>query len=174
VIFELRNFPSDKGPKTGRTKVKCEAGESGLPRPSGKAGATGGFSAHKGHLFNFLSVVRSRNLSDLRADVLEGHLSTALVHMANISYRLGTLHSADETREALKDRGPEAVETFAGFQEHLVANGVDFSQTKVVLGPWLEMDSKSERFVGDSDLVARANQLLRREYRQPFVVPENV
>jgi hypothetical protein len=174
VIFELRNFPSDKGPKTGRTRIKCQQGESGLPRPSGKAGDTGGFSAHKGHLFNFLSVVRSRNLSDLRADVLEGHLSSALVHMANISYRLGELHSADETREVLKDRGPEAVEVFGGFQEHLVANGVDFSQTKFVLGPWLEMDSQSERFVGDSDLVARANQLLKREYREPFVIPESV
>jgi hypothetical protein len=174
VIFELRNFPSKKGPKTKGPRIKCQRGESGLPRPSGTAGATGGFSAHKGHLFNFLSAVRSRKVSDLRADVLEGHLSTALVHMANISYRLGTVHSADETRDALQDRGPEAVETFAGFQEHLAANGVDFSTTQIVLGPWLEMDSKTERFVGDSDLVARANQLLRRDYRPPFVVPETV
>jgi len=174
VIFELRNLPSDKGPKTAPTKIKCEGGESGLPGLSGPAGDQGGYPRHKGHLFNFLSAVRSRNRKDQRADVLEGHLSTALVHMANISYRLGTLHSDDEARDALEDRGREAVETFDGFREHLKVNGVDFSKTEVVLGPWLEMDSRKERFVGSSDLVARANQLLRGSYREPFVVPERV
>lgn len=174
VIFELRNLPSEKGPQTAGSKTRCEGGDSRLPGWSGEVGDTGGYSAHKGHLFNFLSAVRSRKVSDLRADVLEGHLSTALVHMANISYRLGSTHSPEEVREAIQDRGPEAVETFGGFQEHLAANGVDFSSTKVVLGPWLEMDSDREQFVGDSDLVARANGLLRRDYREPFVIPEEV
>ena len=174
VIFELRNLPSEKGPKTAPTKIKCEGGESGLPSASGTAGDTGGYPRHQGHLFNFLSAVRSRKVSDLRADVLEGHLSTALVHMANVSYRLGTLHSVEEAREAIQDRGSEAAETFAGFQEHLTVNGVDFSKTQVVLGPWLEMDSDREQFVGDSDLVARANQLLKGSYREPFVIPESV
>lgn len=174
VIFELRNLPSEKGPKTAPTKIKCEGGESGLPSLSGTAGDTGGFSRHKGHLFNFLSAVRSRKAGDLRADVLEGHLSTALVHMANVSYRLGTLHWAEEAQEVIKDRGSQPAETFAGFQEHLAVNGVDFSKTKVILGPWLEMDSNSEQFVGNSDLVARANQLLKGSYREPFLVPESV
>jgi hypothetical protein len=97
-----------------------------------------------------------------------------MVHMANTSYRLGTSHSADEVREAIKDRGGEAVETFGRFQEHLAANGVDFSKSEVVLGPWLEMESDREEFVGSSDVVGRANQLLRGSYRKPFVVPEQV
>ncbi len=174
VIFELRNLPSEKGPKTIGSKVKCERGESRLPKPSGEPGDTGGFTAHKGHLFNFISAVRSRNVSELRADILEGHLSTALVHMANASYRAGTSHSTDEVREAIKDRGSEAVETFGRFQEHLAINGVDFSKSQMVLGPWLEMDADREEFVGGSDVVGRANQLLRRTYREPFVVPEQV
>jgi hypothetical protein len=163
VIFELRNLPSEKGPKTIHRKMKCR-----------EAGDTGGFGAHKGHLYNFLSAVRSRNVSDLRADILEGHLSTAMVHMANTSYRLGTLHPPDEVRDAIKDRGSEAVETFGRFQEHLIANGVDFSKSDIVLGPWLEMEPKREEFVGSSDLTARANQLLRGRYRKPFVVPDQV
>jgi hypothetical protein len=173
IIFELRNFPSEKGPKTIGSKIKCERGDSGLPGLAGKAGDTGGFSRHKGHLFNFISAVRSRKVGDLRADVLEGHLSTALVHMANISYRLGTLLSAAETAEAIKDRGSEAAETFGRFQEHLAVNDVDFS-TKFVLGPWLEMDSAREQFVGDSELIAQANQLVRGRYRDPFVISETV
>ncbi len=38
---------------------------------------------------NFITAVRSRKQSDLNADIEEGYLSTQLVHLANISYRLG-------------------------------------------------------------------------------------
>lgn len=174
VIFELRNLASEKGPKSINKKIKCQLGEADLPNPSGEPGDTGGFTAHKGHLYNFISAVRSRRVSDLRADILEGHLSTALVHMANASYRVGTTHSADEVREAIRDRGSEAIETFGRFQEHLAAGGVDFSKSQFTLGPWLEMDAQREEFVGAADVVGRANQLLRRSYREPFVVPEQV
>ena len=94
--------------------------------------------------------------------------------MANTSYRLGTAHSAGEVREAIDDRGSEAVEAFGRFQEHLTANGVDLSKSKVILGPWLEMDPRREEFIGRSDVTGRANQLLRGTYRKPFVLPEHV
>jgi hypothetical protein len=175
VIFELRNLPSKEGPKTTGSKAKYVEGESGLPSPQGFAGGDrGGFSGHKGHLFNFISAVRSRKASVLRAPLIEGHLSSALVHMANISYRLGTSQSTDAAREVVQDRGMEAVEVFDGFREHLEINSVDFKRTDVVVGPWLEMDAKTERFVGRSDLVAEANELARGSYRAPFVVPEEV
>ncbi|MCP4782898.1 MAG: Gfo/Idh/MocA family oxidoreductase [Fuerstiella sp.] len=174
VIFELRNLPSEKGPKTVNRRIKCEHGETGLPGLSGEPGDTGGFTAHKGHLFNFISAVRRRNVSDLRADILEGHLSTALVHMANASYRVGTSHTAAEVRDVIQDRGGEATETLGRFQEHLAANGVDFSKSQMVLGPWLEMNAEREEFVGGSDTIGRANQLLRGSYRKPFEVPQQV
>ena len=174
VIFELRNLSSEKGPKAINRKIKCERGEAPLPKPAGEPRDAGGFMAHKGHLYNFIAAVRSRQVSDLRADIQEGHLSTALVHMANASYRVGALHSADEVRDAIKDQGIEATETFGRFEEHLVANGVDFSQSQFTLGPWLEMDAQQEKFVGTTDVVSRANQLLRGVYRKPFVVPEQV
>jgi len=174
VIFELRNLASDKGPKLPAARIKCERGESGLPAPTGESRGTGSYSGHKGHLFNFVSAVRSRNVADLRADVLEGHLSTALVHMANVSYRLGSERSADEVREAVKDRGSDAADALGSVQEHLAAHGVDFTKSRIVLGPWLEMDPKSERFVGGSEDARRANELARGRYRKPFVVPENV
>ena len=41
------------------------------------------------HMANFLKAVKSRNPADLTADVSVGVTSAALVHMANISYRLG-------------------------------------------------------------------------------------
>ena len=41
------------------------------------------------HMQNFLKAVRSRKHTDLTSDILEGHLSAALCHLANISYRTG-------------------------------------------------------------------------------------
>jgi hypothetical protein len=40
------------------------------------------------HVDNFLAAVKSRNHRDLTCDVLEGHLSAALCHLANTSYRV--------------------------------------------------------------------------------------
>ena len=54
--------------------------------------------------------------------------------------------------------------------EHLAANGVDLDRTKATLGVSLQMDPKVEKFFGNPE----ADALLRREYRQPFVVPERV
>lgn len=38
------------------------------------------------------------------------------------------------------------------------------------MGAFLTMDSKTERFTGND----KANQLLTRDYRKPFVVPDKV
>jgi predicted dehydrogenase len=128
-----------------------------------------------GHQANFIKAVRSRKVSDLNADILEGHLSSALCHMGNISHRLGQRQSPDEIREMLKAE-PQVMEAFKRFQDHLFNNWVDLSKTRAALGPWLEMDARTERFVGSGEYsVTRwANELLTRNYRKPFVVPENV
>ncbi len=45
------------------------------------------------HYVNFTDCVRSRRWQDLNADILEGHLSTTMMHLGNIAYRTGrTLH----------------------------------------------------------------------------------
>ena len=76
------------------------------------------------HVGNFINCIHDRKHPN--ADVEEGHISAALCHLANISYRLG-------------DR-------------------------KVVF------DSANESFAGDDE----ANQYLKRAYRTPWVMPENV
>ena len=174
VIFEVRNLSSKVGPKASGAKAKYEGGAASIPKAEGAEGERGGFSAHKGHLFNFVSTVRSRKASELRAPLIEGHLSSTLCHMANISYRLGTSRRVEAAREAIQDRGSEAVAVFDGFREHLQANGVDFAKAEITVGPWLEMDPQTERFVGNSEHVNKANALARGKYREPFVVPEVV
>ncbi len=46
---------------------------------------------------NFIDVVRSRKLSDQNAPIEEGAISTMLVHLANISYRVGRTLTFDST-----------------------------------------------------------------------------
>jgi len=45
------------------------------------------FTGSTSHFANFIDAVRSRKPSDLHAEILEGHLSSALCHTGNISYR---------------------------------------------------------------------------------------
>ncbi|HNT35763.1 MAG TPA: Gfo/Idh/MocA family oxidoreductase [bacterium] len=124
------------------------------------------------HATNFIKAVRSRKTEDQVADILEGHLSSALCHMANISQQLGSRASSDEIQEKIRsDR--HALETLERFQSHLEANEIDLAKTPVVLGPWLAMDAEKERFVNCPDADA-ANKLVSRKYRKPYIIPERV
>jgi predicted dehydrogenase len=127
------------------------------------------------HQNNFIDAVRSRKVSDLNADILEGHLSSALCHLANISYRLGRKTPPEEIQEAIKTQ-PKIREVFGRFKDHLFSNWVDLEKDHPVLGASLDMDSDAERFVGSGpySVTRWANDMLTRRYREPFVVPDKV
>jgi len=48
---------------------------------------------------NFIDCVRSRKKEDLNAPIEEGHISCTLVHLANVSYRLGRTLTFDPEKE---------------------------------------------------------------------------
>ncbi|MBC8468647.1 MAG: Gfo/Idh/MocA family oxidoreductase [Planctomycetes bacterium] len=120
---------------------------------------------------SFINAVRSRKISDIRTDIFEGHLSTALCHMGNISYRIGKESSNEQIREIIQG-DKDSFEAFLRFQKHLSANCVSLKETPPVLGPWLRINSKKERFFGKFS--RQANKLLTRDYRKPFIVPEQI
>ena len=61
---------------------------------------------------NFIDAVRSRKQSDLNAPIEEGFMSTVLVHLANISYRLGrTLEFDAENLTCKRDQEATAMFT---------------------------------------------------------------
>ena len=51
------------------------------------------------HFANFIDCVRSRKKENLNAPIQEGHISCALVHLANASYRLGRMLRFDPGAE---------------------------------------------------------------------------
>lgn len=178
IIFEVRGLPAKSGAREmDRLKgqsvgviVECEGGylsDDTAYDPQGDLIKK--FQGGESHPGNFLKAVRSRKPDDLSAEILEGHLSSALCHTGNISYRLGVTRNQNEIRERVKEHQP-AAETLARMEEHLAVNGVDLKATPLTIGPWLEMDPQTERFTNDDS----ANHLLTRVYRQPFVVPEQV
>ncbi len=62
------------------------------------------------HWQNFIDVVRSRKKEDLNAPIEEGHYSCALMHLANISYRVGrSLNFDPKTETIIGDKEAQAM-----------------------------------------------------------------
>lgn len=127
------------------------------------------FKGRDRHMQNFIDVVHSRRVADLYGPVDEGHVSSALCHLGNLSHEVGRTIAAAEARARITDRSVFA-EAYDRMIEHLGQNHVDLSATPLTFGAPLTVDAAAERFVGEN--AAAANALLRREYRAPFVVPE--
>lgn len=128
------------------------------------------FKGAGNHHANFIDAMRSRKASDLNCPLLEGHRSSALVHLANISYQAGRALKPGEIREQLKGRGALLAEPFERCAAHLAANDVDLGKTPATLGAPLAFDAKTEKFTGENS--AAANQLRSRDYRAPWIVPQ--
>lgn len=124
LVFEVRHWISNheagigEGPHTignifygskgymaidGYGSYKTYLGKEQAPGPSRKEGGS--------NWENFIAAVRSRKQSDLNAEIEEGFLSTALVHLANISYRLGRSLNLDAETFSVKG-DPEANQMF--------------------------------------------------------------
>jgi len=121
------------------------------------------------HFDNFVQAVRSRKREEQNAEIVEGHTSTAIVHTANISQRLGKTAAPAEIQKALEalNVNENVVETFAEIRQHLADHQIDIEKTPLALGPWIEIDAEKEKFVDNP----AADAMLTREYRAPFVVP---
>lgn len=128
-----------------------------------------GFTAGAEHVQNFVDAVKSRNPSDLHAEIREGHLSAGFGHAATISYRLGKPAQIDLVEKTIREFGGanHNVETLERTIAHLAANGVDPKKTLVTLGSVLKLDTKTETFINNP----AANAMLTRKYRRNFEVP---
>jgi predicted dehydrogenase len=181
LIFEVRGLETDsyRGQKVGnivhleegtivggKFYPKGEEKGEGEPLPEVEAERGPG----EGNFGNFIAAVRSRKVSDLNADILEGHYSSALCHLANISYRLGEQVPFNAQTKAFGD-DKAAYETLGRMEQYLAKdNGLKLDGLRYCLGRKLTVDAKSESFVDAPE----ADKLLTRPYRRPFVVPESL
>ncbi|MBX7167829.1 MAG: Gfo/Idh/MocA family oxidoreductase [Pirellulales bacterium] len=173
LIFEVRGLetPDFKGAKVGNVFYGTKGYLVMTDYSSGAAFDLDGklvekFDGGGDHFGNFIDCVLSRKQEDLHADILEGHLSSALCHLGNISYRLGQKMSPEDVKAQLSDN-PELLDSFTRFSDHLTEDKVNLSETQIQCGPKLAFDAANEKFANNS----QADAMLTREYRAPFVVP---
>ncbi|MEN6426328.1 MAG: Gfo/Idh/MocA family oxidoreductase [Phycisphaerales bacterium] len=177
VLYEVHNLtkardsqdmPDYRGEGVG-VIVECEGGSVSLYR--GIAWDKDGkevrkFAGGGDHFANFITAVRKGDSRELNAEILVGHISTAVCHTGNISYRLGKKVSSKRIRARLADT-PLFLPMVERFLEHLTAHGIDVDARTVIMGPWLKIDREDERFQGSR----AANRLARGTYRAPYTVP---
>lgn len=184
LIFEVRGLPSAEGSsKMDQFRgveigvvVDCQGGSLVIPNyTSGliydrKGAQIKAFRGADSHFENFINAVRARNPAILKAPIEEGHISSAICHTGNISYRLGKDLSPEQSRYIVHKTSSDMADAYSRMRAHLEANKVVIHETLPTLGAALKMDPKTERFVGNH----KANTMLTRQYRKPFVVPEQV
>ena len=142
-------------PKDGSDAVNVE-GEPATVTPGGAFGS-------------FVRAVRSRKPEDCNASAEVAHYSSALCHLANIAYRVGSSESYQDTPKTLGEN-PQVVESYEMLKQNLDQVGVNLEEATCQVSPYLTFNPKSERFVNNDD----ANELLTRPYRGKFVVPAMV
>jgi predicted dehydrogenase len=128
-------------------------------------------SGNAAHRPNWLKALRSRKVEHGKLE--EGHYSTSLCHLANISYLTGAEKSNAQLAEAVGSN-LTAKEAYWRTLDHLKQNEVDLDATKPVVGALLGVDAKTEMLVHADKVVADAannSPLRKREGRAPFKVP---
>lgn len=189
MIFEVRGLPTEKsrektmdrlnGVNIGNV-IQCEGGYIPLGAAGGGwsydndgkrieqfAGSGGG-----NHAKVFIDAVRANDPTKVNGDAVEGHISASLCHLGNISYRVGRRQSMKEIESSISSNAALS-ESFGRMRDHLQKNEVDLERTPATLGASLEFDNETERFTG-GEMADAANMLVSRNYREPFVVPDEV
>ncbi|MEM8953312.1 MAG: Gfo/Idh/MocA family oxidoreductase [Verrucomicrobiota bacterium] len=153
--------------------VRCEGGELRGGRGGMYAvGEDGKTKTHKfpgdggkSHQENFLEAVRSRSADGLRSTVADAERSSAVAHLANISYLSGSAAGADAVNQAIADN--DMLRTISDEQaKQLAAWGIN--EPNYFLGMNIAVDPATAEVTSEG----ADPKLIKRDYRKPFVVPQ--
>ena len=185
LTVEIRDLTVSKGSSAkstymgsrGGNIIMCEKALIKIGRGSGKAYTPDGKeeikhyvgNSGKGHRENFIDAIKADDHGQLNAPIEGCHISTAICHLSNISYRAGKMASPDLIRSRMKDYEDIRI-TVDDQLKQIEAN--EGNMSKIILGPKLTFDPQAEKFVGENS--AEANRLLRYEMRKEFAVPDQV
>jgi hypothetical protein len=178
LIFEVRGLKTDdyRGQAIGNTfhfEEGVVAGDKFYPNggkePEPVAKVQPDRVSKGGNFEEFIRAMRTRDKALLDWDIEMAHYSSALIHMANISHRLGKRVTFTGVADPFQS-DKFGNETFARMSDHLRSNGLQVERSSYRLGRGLAFDPTAERFIGDE----QANALLTRNPRPPFVIPDKV
>ena len=183
VVIGLSNIPNAEGKKDTAAHpgpgsgyiAYCEGGRFEGQRGRGVAFDKNGkeiksFKGNSGqtiHQQNFIDAVRRRDRSILNAEVQVGHDSTGWCNLANIAYRTGSAFSWADAKRLDQKIWHDLV---SDMEALLARHQLKIENADIRLSPVLEIDSKTQRFMGSNAEIA--NAFLKREYREGFVVPQ--
>ena len=176
LIFEVRGLETDRyyGQGVGNTfhfEEGVVAGESFYPKggkePEPVAAVEPDRISGGGNFEEFIKAMRSRDKKLLDWNIETAHYSSALCHLANISYRLGKRVTFSGIPDPFPGNEP-ANETFVRMADHLKGNGLKTENSSYRLGRAMEFDLATEKFIADE----QANALLTRAARPPYVIPD--
>lgn len=121
------------------------------------------------HKQNFIEAVLSRDSSQLNAEVAVGHDSSGWCNLANVGYQAAGAFDAQDARSIAPD-----LEVWDLLLKEMEANlsrfDIKLSDTEIKMSPILTHNPETELFEGDHAF--GANQLLKRQYRSGYEVPE--
>ena len=117
-----------------------------------------------------MDAVRKGDDSGLHAPMRISTASAALSHFATVAYRAGAKIGPDAAKEMLQGNAT-ALGLYDRLTEHLKVNNWDAAKEPWTVGGWLEWDEKKFKFTGGTNHDA-ANEMISRDYRAPFVVPD--
>ena len=183
VVIGLSNLTNSKsstkatkhpGPHSGYIAY-CEGGRLEGKRGGAKAfdsknkviktfKGNGGLAAHTQ---NFIDAVRAQDSSMLNADIQIGHDSTGWCNLANTTYQTGKPFMHTDAAEIDVDVWGSLI---GDMESLLERHEIDIQSEAIKLSPVLEIDPKTQRFVGPH--ADAANRFMKREYREGFELPE--
>jgi predicted dehydrogenase len=175
LIFEVRGLETRgyRGASIG-VVVQCEKGHILIPSYTeaiafdAEGNRIERWEGGGEHHDNWLGAIVANDPKLLNAEIHTGHVSSALCHTGNVSYRLGKKAATKEIAEHVKDNEVLA-DSFDRMCQHLRANGVDIDgEPALTMGEWLDVDPVTEQFVKNDE----AAKLWKREGRAPFVIPD--
>ena len=178
LIFETRGLKTDKyyGQGVGNTfhfEEGVVAGGSFYPKngkePQPVVRAEPDRVSRGANFDEFVRCMKTRERDLLDWNIETAHYSAGLVHLGNISYRLGRDVEFGGKGKPFGDNA-FANETFERMADHLKDNGLKLEETKYRLGRALKFDPANERFIDDD----QADAMLKRPARPPFAVPDTV
>jgi len=186
ILLELRGLPRDARMRAGDWEagmdaydglalgvvVECEGGRLRLPLAGAcVALARDGrelarFEGQGDLLGEWLGALRARRVEALSAELEPALRSSALVHLAVASHRVGSALGSDELQRELAS-SERLTEAFGRLRLHLAGHGVDIASERFELGPCLVPDRGANCFHDH----AAANALLAGRHREPWVLP---